>query len=425
MNNLLEMVGGELAKKKKKQEAVAANALAQLMRPGQAKIRCSARVVESYPIDVASEKSNGPQKADFRVVLITEGMGNSVDKHFYGREAIESAPSVFEGRPCFIDHPSESEDKDIPERRVASKCGYFRNVHVESVGGVPGLVGELVLDWSDTGREARAKLITALRYKSEFPNLESEYVGLSINASGEFEKRTMTVEGQKVDVKYVTRFTRAVSCDIVTEPARGGRVLALVESAAGAKRRQEGASMKKVMQMFEAARKALKGSLTESDPVKAKEKMVEADTMLESAVQEASATVEADEAAAIEAKAKADADTAAAAEAAKKAKKEADDAAAAADDGDDDTKESRKLAVKAMLAEAKVPATDDVVAQLDGVSLKEAKKKIDFLKSFQESTVRKTLRTMGTPAAQFEKLNESDRKEAGSSHNDKFARCNR
>lgn len=416
----------DISARKKKQEAIAANALGQLMRGGQAKIRCSARILESLT-NVASAAADAPQAADFRVVLITEGMGNSADKHFYGSEAIESGPAAFEGRPCFLNHPSVSEDKDIPERRVESKCGYFRNAHVADIEGERSLVADLVLDFSEAGYTARAKLRTALRYRQEFPSFDSEYVGLSINANGAWEKRKVSIDGKQVEVKYVTKFTRALSCDIVTDPARGGRVLtALVESAAGAKGKQEGVMKKKLMQLFEAARTALKEAKSETDPEKAKTKLAEADQSMDAFVQEASAM--------------ADDDTSETKVADEKKKKSEDDATEAArkkteadavsktgkkEDEDADAIESRKLAIKGLLIEAALDGDAEVVAAVSDLPLKEAKQQIEFLKKFKESTVRKAVKTMGVPAAQFAKLGESERKEVGSANNNKFAGCNR
>ena len=68
----------------------------------------------------------------------------------------------------------------------------------------------------------------------EFPGLDKEYVGLSVNANGVSEEKEINLDGENTTVNYVTQFTEAMSCDVVTLPARGGRFLALVESAAGA-----------------------------------------------------------------------------------------------------------------------------------------------------------------------------------------------
>lgn len=157
-------------------------------------------------------------------VLITEGLGNMADMHYYGKECLKSAPALFEGKPCFIDHQAKSEQEDRPERTVRDKCGYFKNVRVEEVDGRLGLVGELHFDLTETGSYAFKKAATAVHYKGDFPDGE-EYVGLSIAADGDLEERTMVIDGVSQDVKYVTRFTAVGSVDEVTSPARGGRFI--------------------------------------------------------------------------------------------------------------------------------------------------------------------------------------------------------
>jgi len=176
----------------------------------------------------------GAEGIKFSVVLISEGLGNRRNMNYYGREAIASAPAIFEGKPCFLNHPSVTDEQDIPERRVQDKCGYFKNVSVAEGGdGRRSVIGELHFDLSETGRLACEKARTALHYRQEFPLSSDEYVGLSVNADGAVEKRSMSVDGEKMDVNYVTEFTEAASCDLVTTPARGGRFLALVESMRG------------------------------------------------------------------------------------------------------------------------------------------------------------------------------------------------
>lgn len=208
-----------------------------------------------------------------KVVLITEGLGNRRDMNYYGAEAIDGSADIFEGKSCFLDHPSFSEERDIPERHVRDKVGYFKNCSVETSDGNRTLVAELHFDLSESGRLAYDKACTALHYQQEFPGSDQEYVGLSVNADGEVEERTMEIDGETVEVNYVTRFTDAMSCDIVTMPARGGKFLALVESAAGASlKNKEVRTM--IVKRLKAAQSALKEAIkTEKDPKRKKSLM--------------------------------------------------------------------------------------------------------------------------------------------------------
>lgn len=163
--------------------------------------------------------------------LITEGLGNRADMHYYGPECIQAGAPLFEGQPCFIDHQKRSEQQDQPERTVRDKCGYFRNVEVaRDENGKLGLRAELHYDLSETGRYAYDKACTAIHYKQEFPGSDKEYVGLSIAADGKLEEKTMMVGEEVLDVKYVTEFTAVGSVDEVTSPARGGRFTAVLDS---------------------------------------------------------------------------------------------------------------------------------------------------------------------------------------------------
>lgn len=173
----------------------------------------------------AQSESAPPEGPVVKCVLITEGLGNRADMHYYGRECIQNGVELFEGQPCFVDHQKRSEQQDQPERTVRDKCGYFKNVRAENVDGRLGLVAELHYDLSETGKYAYDKACTAIHYKTEFPGSSKEYVGLSIAADGKLEERVVQVGDEILDVKYVTEFTAVGSVDEVTSPARGGRFI--------------------------------------------------------------------------------------------------------------------------------------------------------------------------------------------------------
>jgi len=467
---LAHYIKGE-AKKKGATQANTLNTLSQLLKNGT-KMRCSesARLIEEVT------PAEAPEGHIFRVVLITEGLGNRRNMNYYGPEAINGAPPIFEGKPCFIDHPSESEDRDIPERRVRDKCGYFKNVKVESLNGVNAVTGELHFDLSDSGKNAYLKAMTALHYKNEFPNLESEYVGLSINADGEWEDRRVEWQGEFLDVNYVTQFKDAFSCDIVTSPARGGRFLALVESAAGAKPGKEGKAMTGLRKSLEAARAALDEAVKEADVVKKATKIAEAKKLFDAFLKEAEKTAMQDEDESESKKKEESEDEAYASEKKEagadcedesesededesEAKKEGEDAADGdkkgdgdskdshtvithkivkktgkaavpdekdgddSSDDDDDAVESKRIAVTAMLKEAKIDLPENKVAELSKLPVKEAKKEIDFLRGLVEATAKKVISKMSVPSAKFASMSEAERKAVGSSNNDLFADC--
>jgi hypothetical protein len=419
----------------------------------------SAYLMSAAPVqyDISNEVREGHVA---RVVLITEGLGNRRNLNYYGAEAIMSAPLVFEGKPCYFNHPSESEERDIPERRVQDKFGYFKNCRVETIDGQRACTGELHFDLSEAGREAFAKACTALHYKTEFPGLDSEYVGLSIHADGDWEDRTVQWQGETLQVKYVTRFTDAVSCDLVTSPARGGRILALVESAAGAIPTREVGSMKeKLKKLMEAARSALRKADEEKDPAKKSELIAEARKQNDLFLTEASkAAYEGAEESAKgeEPKAKESAEESTAKESkgamcAKDEKEskedemeskadEADDAAKdkkkmaakkkMADkkdaDDEDDNVEANRIAVKAILSESGVVVGAKRVERLSALSLREAREEIEMLAEDQRAIVKDVLKQMRVPATMQSKVMESGKDGEGvESNNQMFADCYR
>ena len=203
------------------------------------------------------------------VVLIDEGLGNRVNMNYYGPEALAGAPEVFECAPCFTDHPSESENSDRPERSIWHKAGYFTNVRLETIEGKSTIKAVLTLDETETGEAVLSKIKAAIQFKADNPAAEAEYVGLSINATGESERRDMTINGEPLTVNYVTAFVKDpfTSVDIVTVPARGGRFLALLESISGARKNKMEAN-----KMSEALKKLL-AKLNEAAEVKTPEEL--------------------------------------------------------------------------------------------------------------------------------------------------------
>lgn len=256
-------------------ESVSANTLGQVVRGGAGKKKtieslreACGRLVESIGPDapVEGEKKKG---SVFKVLLITEGLSAN-GENYYGPEAIRSCPEAFEGSAAYIDHPTKSEQADQPERTVRKLCGYYR--HVEAIqlpSGVHASPAELVTDDTEPGRYAAECMEAALAYEKDFPGNPIPHGGLSINAGGMGEERMMNLaEGQKA-INYVLQIVKKPdnSVDIVTVPARGGRVLECLESL----RKKEG-GMKKLIESLVANLKAAKEA---KDPKIAAAKLAE------------------------------------------------------------------------------------------------------------------------------------------------------
>lgn len=155
------------------------------------------------------------------VVIITEGPGNRRDRNLYTAAAIQSSAQVFEGVKCFLNHPSVSEERDRPERRVQDQAGWFSECRAEVVDGKACAVGNLNLSLNPAGKEQARGLIESERaYQQQFPNGDNVFVGFSINAEGTSHEEV--IDGEPWHV--VDAIAAAMSCDLVTFPARGGRL---------------------------------------------------------------------------------------------------------------------------------------------------------------------------------------------------------
>lgn len=208
------------------------------------------------------ERDNGPSSTDvgiakpkdkykgftkFRSVMLQEGLGNFGDAYYYSAEALQSAAPVFEGKKIYADHPSSLDEQVRPERSVRDVLGHFENVHVEQLDdGRSQLIGDVVILPDDSFTWARSLMAHAVEFHEKFP--DKEFIGLSINASGdakptqlaefmksELPQSVMTklteAVGKGIDeIKVVSAITEAVSCDLVTEAGAGGAIKNYLES---------------------------------------------------------------------------------------------------------------------------------------------------------------------------------------------------
>ena len=169
------------------------------------------RLTESCALTITeADKTTGRLK----IGIITPGWGSS---GYYSPKVLENAATakVFPaGTHMFLDHPSETERHDRPERSVRD------------------LAAVLTSDatWDGHGLVAEAKVFSAYRELLTDPDL-AESIGVSIRASANVT--TGEAEGRRGQI--ITELTEAQSVDFVTQAGRGGRVLAVLESARAAR----------------------------------------------------------------------------------------------------------------------------------------------------------------------------------------------
>ena len=142
------------------------------------------------------------------VIVIKPGFNASEDR-YYPAEMLKRDYEVFEGQKMYADHPTEKEDKELPERSVKNTgwVAVLKDVKVDESGVVTG-VAEIIESWLMTK-------LALLRDKE----LLSE-MGISINAVGVASKAT--IDGKETLV--IEKLTGARSVDFVTEPGAGGIV---------------------------------------------------------------------------------------------------------------------------------------------------------------------------------------------------------
>lgn len=188
----------------------------------------------------------------FRVTMLEEGLGNFGDAFYYTGDAIKSCPPIFEGKKFMLNHPSESEEEDRPERDVRDISGYFENCAAEeSEDGRLALMADLVVagdpsDPTDPFKRERVLMLESIEYAKKHAG--QDLAALSINAGGDFdtmpieqfmetgtipdvcrEKLLEAVKQGVTVVRPVRVMQAAVSCDLVTTAGAGGSINQLLE----------------------------------------------------------------------------------------------------------------------------------------------------------------------------------------------------
>jgi hypothetical protein len=209
----------------------------------------------THKISEGALQSDGAKK--YPVIIISQGMGNLVDRNYYTAEAVQSGVQVYEGKKAYFDHPTPEDMEQRPGRSVRETCGHYENCRAEK--DESGLLVLKAFFVPEKGTGIADKLDHAIEYKKKYP--QSDYIGISINGDGEgFEMDYDEIKGETIHA--ITKLTNAVSADIVTEAGAKGRIL--TESKKLTKTRRG--------KMFEAFKKLFRG--LESNDTKLAEEAV-------------------------------------------------------------------------------------------------------------------------------------------------------
>jgi hypothetical protein len=147
-------------------------------------------------------------------VLIEAGM--SANKHLYRPDVLRGAVPLFEGIKAYVDHPGvgDRQAKVLPERSVRDIGGWFQEVSANDKGDIIGTF---------TVAESQPWLKNLLLQQFREGK---QLVGFSILADG--KTKLMKENGNMYWL--VESIDSAKSCDIVTDPAAGGRIKELIEA---------------------------------------------------------------------------------------------------------------------------------------------------------------------------------------------------
>jgi hypothetical protein len=204
----------------------------------------------SWQTPLREAKIKDPAKREVEVIIMSEGLGNKKDMHYYSQDCIKKASPLFEGAKCFVDHPSETEEITRPERTVRDLVGYYTDVHPTEDGKV--LMATLKLEDTDAGKLWFDKIKEAIDYSQRYP--DKVYFAISINADGKTHEEDRN--GEQINV--VDEITEVDSADLVTKPALQTKFVRLLQSM------REAAKSKNERRMYAMARKTMQAIAAEA-----------------------------------------------------------------------------------------------------------------------------------------------------------------
>lgn len=147
---------------------------------------------------------------------------------YYTEAAVSQAAPVFEGARIFLDHQTDLEARERPERSMRDLAGRVRAVRYDPEQRA--LVGEAVL--VDEAFARKVMLAAKLG--------ELDMIGLSISAAGQMSRQT--IEGRQYDaVSAIVAGDMPATVDAVTYPAAGGGIITRI--AASLRAARKGGSM--------------------------------------------------------------------------------------------------------------------------------------------------------------------------------------
>lgn len=237
------------------EEAVSASSAGQLQRPPTTPQKEAFKLpIKFYESAIADPNSS---TREVSVLIIKEGMGNKVDRHYYSAELLSRIAPMFEGVKAYADHPSKTEESDRPERSIRDIVGYYHSPRVIVVEGKAAISAVLKINDGPAYDWAWNLVKEAALFAKKYA--DKDLVGISINAFGASHQ----VEGLDGIVNMVDDLTEVQSADIVTQAGAGGgfRLREAVKKALHREGSSQGGTVKDLLSKHGEGLKALRDKI--------------------------------------------------------------------------------------------------------------------------------------------------------------------
>lgn len=170
------------------------------------------------------------EKKEVVVVLIEAGI-NYNKKRYYPKKTIQEAAPLFAGLKMYLDHPTDAEEREKPERSIHDWLSTIKE------------------SWYEDGMAlGRVHIHSPWLLENMADDVFRSEIGTSINASGRMHMGD--IDGQHMQI--MDSIIDPKSVDWVTEAGARGRVLQLQESQRLEKEKTEIKNMKTVAELKEA-----------------------------------------------------------------------------------------------------------------------------------------------------------------------------
>ncbi|HEX8184408.1 MAG TPA: hypothetical protein VF747_06645 [Blastocatellia bacterium] len=170
----------------------------------------------SIAFTVGQAQKVDPKGMQWRCQVI--GFGMSKTRDIWEAPIFRQSLPQWENIPCYIDHPSESEMRDLPERSVQKKCGFWSNFEVTAQGVSATLTIAPSFAWLGEN------LLWAQQHN------QPDFAGFSIIAQTR-AKQVTAPDNQPA--RLHTQIVRPLSVDVVTQAAADGHLQVALASNRG------------------------------------------------------------------------------------------------------------------------------------------------------------------------------------------------